>query len=90
MLAPVTGPPNSASSATVPPMASAASWLTARVSVATARITNIRKAVRTTSTGSACPALPVGVVAPRRADVAQPTARRTSAATQAPSSWAAQ
>ena len=49
MLAPVTGPPKSASSPTVPPMAMAAAAPTARVSVATAMITNIRKAVRTTS-----------------------------------------
>ena len=49
MLAPVTGPPNRASSPTVPPIAMAAAAPTALVSVATAMITNMRKAVRTTS-----------------------------------------
>ena len=49
MLAPVMGPPNSASRPTVPPMAIAAAAPTARVSVATAMITNIRKAVSTIS-----------------------------------------
>ena len=47
--APVTGPPKRASSPTVPPMAIAAAAPTARVSVATAMITNIRKAVRIAS-----------------------------------------
>ena len=47
--APVTGPPNSASSPTVPPIAIAAAAPTARVSVATAMITNIRNAVITVS-----------------------------------------
>ena len=47
--APVTGPPKIASSPTVPPMAIAAAAPTARVSVATAMITNIRKAVSTSS-----------------------------------------
>ena len=42
--APVTPPPNSESSATVPPIAIAAAAPTARVSVATAMITNIRNA----------------------------------------------
>ena len=45
--APVTGPPNSASRPIVPPIAIAAPAPTARVSVATAMITNIRKALRT-------------------------------------------
>ena len=43
------GPPNSASSPTVPPIAIAAAAPTARVSVATAMITNIRNAVSTIS-----------------------------------------
>jgi hypothetical protein len=47
--APVTGPPKSASRPTVPPIAIAAAAPTARVSVATAMITNIRKAVSTAS-----------------------------------------
>ena len=47
--APVTSPPKSASSATVPPIAIAAAAPTARVSVATAMITNIRNAVSTRS-----------------------------------------
>ena len=47
--APVIGPPNRASRPTVPPIAIAAPTPSARVSVATAMITNIRKAVRTTS-----------------------------------------
>ena len=41
--APEIGPPNIASSPTVPPIAIAAASPTARVSVATAMITNIRK-----------------------------------------------
>lgn len=41
--APVTGPPNRASSATVPPMAMAAPLSTARPSVATAMITNVKR-----------------------------------------------
>ena len=44
MDAPVTGPPNRASRPTVPPIAIAAAAPTARVSVATAMITNIRMA----------------------------------------------
>ena len=47
--APVTGPPKRASRPTVPPIAIAAAAPTARVSVATAMITNIRKAVRISS-----------------------------------------
>ena len=47
--APVIGPPNSASRPTVPPIAIAAAAPTARVSVATAMITNIRNAVSTAS-----------------------------------------
>ena len=49
MDAPVTAPPNNASRATVPPMAMAAAAPTARVSVATAMITNISIAVSTNS-----------------------------------------
>ena len=47
--APVIGPPKSASRPTVPPIASAAAAPTARASVATAMITNIRNAVSTIS-----------------------------------------
>jgi hypothetical protein len=49
MEAPVTGPAKIASRPTVPPIAIAAAAPTARVSVATAMITNIKKAVRTAS-----------------------------------------
>jgi len=49
MDAPVTGPPKSASRATVAPMATAAADPTARTSVATATITNMRTAVRSPS-----------------------------------------
>ena len=60
------GPPNIASSPTVPPIAIAAASPTARVSVATAMITNIRKAVRTSSQRNDCPCEPRWE---RRADV---------------------
>ncbi|HEU4977747.1 MAG TPA: hypothetical protein VFT42_02525 [Solirubrobacteraceae bacterium] len=49
MLAPVTGPPTRASRPIVPPIAMAAAAPTARVSVATAMITNIKKAVSSSS-----------------------------------------
>ena len=61
----MTGPPNIASSPTVPPIAIAAASPTARASVATAMITNIRKNVRTNSQRSAWPCEPDGNVAPR-------------------------
>ena len=51
----MTPPPKRASSATVPPIAIAAAAPTARVSVATAMITNIRNAVSTISYKSAEP-----------------------------------
>ena len=54
------GPPNIASSPTVPPIAIAAASPTARVSVATAMITNIRKKVSSTSHRNAWPCEPDG------------------------------
>src|SRR6185437_11736894 len=77
--APVTGPPNIASSPTVAPIAIAAASPTARVSVATAMITNIRKNDSTASHRKACPSDPLGSVAPRWATLPSDD-RRTSAA----------
>ena len=54
-------------SATVPPMAQPAIWPTARASVATDVMTNIRKKVSTSSMTKAWAAVPVGWVAPSRA-----------------------
>ncbi len=48
----------------MPPIAIAAAAPTARVSVATAMITNIRKALRTTSYTRALPTPTLGSVAP--------------------------
>ena len=71
--APVIGPPNSASRPTVPPIAIAAAAPTARVSVATAMITNIRNAVSTDLVAPArVPAPTLGTVAPRSAGPARP------------------
>jgi hypothetical protein len=89
MDAPVTGPPNIASRPTVAPTAIAAASPTARVSVATAMITNIRKNVSTASHRNACPSDPLGNVAPTCA-TSPSDARSTSAAAVAPASWAAQ
>src|ERR1700675_2804254 len=58
--APVTGPPNIASRPTVPPIAIAAASPTARVSVAAAMITNIRKKVSTSSHRKLWPCDPEG------------------------------
>ena len=55
---PEIGPPNIASRAIVPPIAIAAASPTARVSVATARITNMRKAVMTSSKKNDCASEP--------------------------------
>ena len=52
--APEIGPPNIASKPTVPPIAIAAASPTARVSVATARTTNIKNALNTSSQRNAC------------------------------------
>ena len=87
--APVIGPPNIASRPTVPPIAIAAASPTARVSVATAMITNIRKKVSTTSHRNAWPSEPAGRVAPTWA-MSPSEPRRTSAAATAPASCAAQ
>ena len=78
-----------ASSPTVPPIAIAAASPTARVSVATAMITNIRKKVSTPSHRNACPSLPEGRVAPTWA-MSPSDPRKTSAAASAPASCAAQ
>ena len=55
----------------MPPIAIAAASPTARVSVATAMITNIRKKVRTGSQRKPAPSEPDGSVAPRFGDVAE-------------------
>ena len=75
--APEIGPPNIASSPIVPPIAIAAASPTARVSVATARITNIRNAVSTISQKNDCACEPDGSVAPTCATSAE---RRRSTA----------
>jgi hypothetical protein len=87
--APLTGPPTSAPSDTAPPMARAAASPTARVSVATAMITSIRKKVRTTSQRKAWRSEPEGSVAPTFA-TSPSDARRSKAAPTAPPTWAAQ
>ena len=89
MEAPEIGPPNMASRAIVPPIAIAAASPTALVSVATARITNIRKAVITSSKKNDCACEPAGSVAPTSA-TSPSEARKRSAATMAPVSWADQ
>src|SRR3954454_22240931 len=86
--APVTGPPNSASSPTAPPMAIAAAAPTARVSVATATITNISTAVSTPSYRSAVADATWGTVAPSAAGLFGHAASSTNAAAAAPISWA--
>jgi hypothetical protein len=70
-------------------MAIAAASPTARVSVATAMITNIRKKVSTTSHRNDCPCDPDGSVAPTCATFPS-EARRIAAAITAPAAWAAQ
>ena len=79
--APEIGPPNIASRPIVPPIAIAAASPTARVSVATAMITNIRKAVMTSSQRNDCASEPDGSVAPTCGDVAE-RARAGSAAAE--------
>src|SRR5512146_727463 len=78
MEAPEIGPPTIASSPTVPPIAIAAASPTARVSVATAMITNIRNAVRTISHTNDWVFDPAGSVAPTCAS--RPSDARSSAA----------
>lgn len=87
MLAPLIGPANKASRPTVPPMARAAVCVTARVSVATAVMTNIKKKVSAASRSSDWPFDPRGSVAPRWATV--PNIPRSSRlAAIAPPHWA--
>ena len=87
--APEIGPPNIASRPTVPPIAIAAASPTARVSVATAMITNIRKKLSTSSQRNDCACEPLGSVAPTWATLPSEP-RRTAAAASAPSSCAIQ
>src|SRR5437764_1276070 len=68
MEAPVTGPPKSASSPTVPPIAIAAASPTARESVATAMMTNIRKKVPIASATRARPSAVVSATREQLAD----------------------
>ena len=86
--APEIGPPNSAFSPTVPPIAIAAASPTARVSVATAMITNIKKKVSTSSLRTLA-LEPLGMVAPMCA-MSPSEPRRRAAAARAPSIWAVQ
>jgi hypothetical protein len=65
---------------TVPPIAIAAPSPTARVSVATAMITSIRKKVRIVSQRNACPSEPEGSVAPTSATFPSEARRRSAAA----------
>ena len=87
--APEIGPPNSAFSPTVPPIAIAAASPTARVSVATAMITNIRKKLSTSSQRNDWRWEPLGMVAPMCA-MSPREPRRMAAAVKAPRIWAAQ
>ena len=73
----------------MPPTAIAAASPTARVSVATAMITNIRKKVSTSSQRKDWPCEPEGSVAPTLAMLPS-EARSTAAAAIAPTSCAAQ
>jgi hypothetical protein len=86
--APEMRPPKMASSATVPPIAIAAASPTARVSVATAMITNIKKKLRTSSQRNDWPSEPEGSVAPMLA-MSPNEARRSAAAQIAPRTCAA-
>ncbi|HEX2428223.1 MAG TPA: hypothetical protein VHI53_09845 [Gaiellaceae bacterium] len=72
----------------MPPIAMAAAAPAARVSVATATITNMRKAVITSSYANAEPAPTLGTVAPSSAGVPSQAARSTSAPATAPTSCA--
>ena len=87
--APEIGPPNIASRPTVPPIAIAAASPTARVSVATAMITNISKKLITSSQTNDCPCEPDASVAPTWA-MSPSEPRRTAAAASAPSNCALQ
>ena len=73
----------------MPPIAIAAASPTARVSVATAMITNIRKKLSTSSQRNDWPCDPDGSVAPTWAMLPSEP-RRSAAAVSAPRSWAAQ
>ena len=73
----------------MPPTAIAAASPTARVSVATAMITNIRNTVRTVSQRNDCPSEPDGSVAPTWATLPS-DARSRSAAASAPIACAPQ
>src|SRR5450432_3516789 len=84
--APLIGPPHSASRAIVAPIASAASCPAARVSVATATITNINSPESSTSTPNDCHALPAGTVAPKFA-MGPNNMLKVRAAATAPISW---
>ncbi len=83
--APLIGPAQSALAATVKPMASEASSPTARVSVATAVMTNIRAAVSNVSSTSDCSGGPLGTVDPSPATTPKRT-RSVAAARMAPAS----
>ena len=87
--APLIGPPTIASRPIVPPIAIAAASPTARVSVATARTTNMRKKLSTTSQRNDCASEPDGSVAPTCA-MFPSEARRTAAAASAPANCAPQ
>jgi hypothetical protein len=87
--APEIGPPNIASSPIVPPIAIAAASPTARVSVATAMITNIKKNVITSSHRNDCPCEPDGSVAPTWAMLPSEP-RKIAAAVTAPTNCASQ
>jgi len=86
MLAPETPPPTRMSNNTTPPIAMAAAAPTARVSVATAMITNINCALSTHSTTSAEPGEMPIVLAPRFPARSGHTASRRRAASTAPAS----
>ena len=84
----MTGPPNSASRPTVPPIAIAAAAPTARVSVATAMITNIRNAVSSELIDERAADADAGDGRAELAGWSGQTASRTSAPAVAPTSWA--
>jgi hypothetical protein len=87
--APVSGPPNRASSAIVAPIAIAAGAPAALVSVGTPMITSISNALMTASTMAARPTAIVGTVAPRSAGFPGQMSQRRRAAAVAPASCAA-
>ena len=87
MEAPLTGPPNRASSPTVPPIAIAAASPTARVSVATAMITSMRNEGEHELPEEACPSEPLMVAATL---ATSPSEAQERGAATAPASCAAQ